>query len=95
MSDGLGFECPTCKSRTTRLIASPDVDGIHCPNCYKNPGYADPTKTAKHWSLHDTVLQDKNGTKITAGKSWEIDHRTVDRESGKTINSVTGKPAQY
>ncbi len=34
--------------------------------------------------------------KITAGKDWEIKHRRISRDDGRTvINSKTGKEAQY
>ncbi len=34
--------------------------------------------------------------KITAGKAWEIENRTISPDDGRSVvNKKTGKPAQY
>lgn len=57
-------------------------------------------KESKNVNLGQVVQyykkRDGSRGRITHGKAWEIDNRTVSKQDGKTIiNRRTGKEAQY
>lgn len=87
------FICRTCKAETNKLIYPVGYEETVCPNCYQ-------VKNVSNINLHlvSDSWEDKNGKKrrITEGKRWEIEHRTISKDDGVTvINDWTKKEAQY
>lgn len=87
------FICPTCKAETNKLIYPRDVENTVCPNCYECRNMSNPNlhQTADSWV-------DAKGIKhrMTTGKQWEIDNRTLSKDGDmRVINRWTGKNAEY
>lgn len=80
--------CPSCKQNAKKLIGA--KSGIFCNLCYESDSKVSVFRTARFHSLGW-----KGADGVSNGKSWEIDNRVRDRESGKIVNRITGKPAQY
>lgn len=91
------FDCPSCGSKTPRLIIFTDPHKLGCDSCgIRKPRARNVNlgQVVERWSDVSKKGVERNH-KITTGKAWEIEHRTL-AEDGKTvINSVTGKEAQY
>jgi len=90
----MSFECPSCGAETPKLIIFTEPKKLGCASC------GTPKARPYNVNLGQTVQyykrRDGGQGKISAGKAWEIEHRTVSKEDGKTvINSKTGKEAQY
>lgn len=86
------FDCPSCGSKTSKLIIYNDPKKLGCPSC------GTPQSKFHNVNLGQTVdsYTRKDGTKgrITTGKAWEIEHRRLGPD-GRAINSKTGKEPQY
>ena len=89
-----GFECPSCGANTPKLVIYEHPRKLGCPNCGK-------PKPQSYSVAIGSVVQTyrkKNGStgRITHGKAWEIENRTISRDDKMTvINKVTGKETQY
>lgn len=90
------FICPSCGVEATRLIIFNEPKKLGCASC------GVPSKPFSNVNLHQAekwTHVDKQGNekkhKLTQGKSWEIENRTL-AEDGKTVvNKKTNQPAQY
>lgn len=81
------MECSMCKKDVTRLTYGDKCSTGACRGCYHGSGI--------DLSLNGVIWTDGK-TRLTKGKAWEIDNRTVSRDDGRTVvNRKTGKPAQY
>lgn len=87
------LDCPSCGAETSKLIGCNELRRVVCTNCHYN---CMGDKKFDNYNLGQTLIKDKNGTRVTYGKAFEIDNRMVCPDDGKTIiNRKTGKPAQY
>ncbi len=88
------LDCPNCGAQAKRLIIFNDPYHTGCDNCgqaRKRFSITGLGSTDDKWHGDDGKVH-----RITAGKRWEIENRTISKDDGKTvINKVTGKPTQY
>lgn len=85
------FDCPTCDSKTWKLIYAeydPTADKLVCPNCYKQ-------QIVLKVGLHDP-FPGSQSKGLTNGKAWEIENRVVSPDDKMVyINKKTGRETQY
>lgn len=87
------LSCPSCGAETSKVTGCDKLQRVVCTLCHGNCRGA---VALGNVNLGQTLVKDKTGTRVTYGKAWEIDHRILSPDDGKTIiNSSTGKPAQY
>lgn len=83
------LDCQYCKKPSRQLVIPPEGKRFGCRQCVYE-GKKRPS--AYNVNLNQTFVRDDK-TRLTTGKAWEIEHRTVTPE-GQIINSRTGRPTQ-
>lgn len=87
------LECPICLKETNKLII-PAEGKMGCRSCVG--GYIKLRRCDLGQTVEVYPNKDGKEGRLTTGKAWEIENRSISRDDGKTvINSKTGKPAQY
>lgn len=84
------FNCPTCGSKTWKLIAprkESGLDKLACPKCYS---CVVPSPTYLH-----QLAEGSDNRNLTQVKARIIENRIIRKEDGLVIDRRTGKETQY
>lgn len=87
------FECPSCKAETHKLIGYTDPPRVGCGNCgTQKPRFS---KCNLGQAVDTYVRKDGSIGKITSGKQFEIEDRTISKDDGFTVIRKSGGDPQY